>query len=310
MRSACIGGRVNAAPPQRSVGVGGALIRSVVGSILFVITAVVLGFALKSPAINTGSAGKGSRLEVSRITDFGTAHPDVFSPQKPMKSQARVEQVRVASLEPEVRSDTATNDQDSLKATSASAWWNESFDERFPGLAMRELPSDVDFFSSPDDDTRTAIYDIAAHSVYLPNGRKLEAHSGLGTFIDNPRHVHVKMRGSTPPNVYNLSLRKRLFHGVRAIRLTPVDESKMYGRDGMLAHSYLHGPNGQSNGCVAFRNYPEFLNAFLDGEVTRLIVVERLETPPVPRVALESPPEAARSPQDRSDHVHQYATAQ
>src|SRR5262249_42793549 len=35
---------------------------------------------------------------------------------------------------------------------------------------------------SPDyDDSRTAIYDIAARAVYLPNGRRLEAHSGLGS---------------------------------------------------------------------------------------------------------------------------------
>ena len=110
----------------------------------------------------------------------------------------------------------------------------------------------MDPLSLPDNDGRTAIYDIAAHAVYLPNGRRLEAHSGLGSLKDNPRHVHVKMRGATPPNVYNLSLRERLFHGVRAIRLTPVDSGRMYGRDGMLAHSYMHGPNGQSNGCVAF----------------------------------------------------------
>jgi hypothetical protein len=54
----------------------------------------------------------------------------------------------------------------------------------------------------------------------------------------------------------------------------------MYGRAGILAHSYMLGPNGQSNGCVSFSNYPEFLNAFLKGEVTRLAVVERLESPP------------------------------
>ena len=145
----------------------------------------------------------------------------------------------------------------------------------------------------PDDDDRTAIYDITAHSVYLPNGRRLEAHSGLGGLRDNPRHVHVKMRGATPPNAYNLALRERLFHGVRAIRLTPVDSGRMHGRDGMLAHSYMHGSNGQSNGCVAFSNYPEFLNAFLKGEVTRLVVVERLENPPGPKLASGLLPDAA-----------------
>jgi hypothetical protein len=104
------------------------------------------------------------------------------------------------------------------------------------------------------DDGRTAIYDISARTVYLPNGRRLEAHSGLGAYMDNPRHVHLRMRGATPPNVYKLTLRESLFHGVRAIRLTPVDQGKMHGRAGILAHTYMLGPNGQSNGCVSFKN--------------------------------------------------------
>jgi len=90
----------------------------------------------------------------------------------------------------------------------------------------------------------------------------------------------MRMQGATPPNVYNLTLRERLFHGVRAIRLSPVDGSRMYGRAGILAHPYMLGANGQSNGCVSLSDYPEFLNAFLRGEVTRLVVVERLESPP------------------------------
>jgi hypothetical protein len=129
-----------------------------------------------------------------------------------------------------------------------------------------------------DSGGRTAIYDIAARTVYLPNGTRLEAHSGLGSLLDNPRYVRTKMQGPTPPNVYNLTLREELFHGVRAIRLVPVRDEKMFGRDGILAHSYMLGPSGQSNGCVSFRNYPAFLNAFLKGEVDRLIVVDRLVT--------------------------------
>jgi len=145
---------------------------------------------------------------------------------------------------------------------------------------VRILKTRNDSISLPDSDSRTAIYDIAAHAVYLPNGDRLEAHSGHGRNLDDPRYVSVKGRGPTPPNVYDLALRKQLFHGVRAIRLIPVDEGKMFGRDGILAHSYMLGPNGQSNGCVSFSNYPAFLNAFLRGEVDRLVVVERLATAP------------------------------
>jgi hypothetical protein len=125
----------------------------------------------------------------------------------------------------------------------------------------------------PELDSRTAIYDISARTVFLPSGQKLEAHSGLYDKIDDPKYVHVRMRGATPPNVYDLTLRAQLFHGVRAIRLNPVDGRKMFGRDGMLAHTYMLGPNGQSNGCVSFKDYDKFLQAFLKGEIDRLVVV-------------------------------------
>ena len=139
--------------------------------------------------------------------------------------------------------------------------------------------------SSPDSQNRTAIYDISAHVVYLPNGRRLEAHSGLGSYMDDPRNVHIKRKGATPPNTYRLVMRENLFHGVQAIRLIPVSGSSMFGRDGILAHHYLLGPNGQSNGCVSLADYPAFLNAYLNGEIDRLVVVERLENPPGQMIA-------------------------
>jgi Protein of unknown function (DUF2778) len=140
--------------------------------------------------------------------------------------------------------------------------------------------------ASADPGVRTAIYDITARMVYLPNGEKLEAHSGLGEHMDDPRSVGVKNRGATPPNVYQLSLRERLFHGDRAIRLTPVEPDKMFGREGILAHSYLLGPNGESNGCVSIGDYSKFLDAFLNGEIDRLVVVERLAEPPVAKTGI------------------------
>ena len=130
----------------------------------------------------------------------------------------------------------------------------------------------------PGRDGRTAIYDIEAHTVYLPNGLRLEAHSGLGPRLDDPRYASERSRGPTPPNVYDLALRDGLFHGVRAIRLNPVDDRKMFGRDGILAHTYMLGPTGQSFGCVSFKNYAEFLKAFLRGEIDRLVVVPHLDT--------------------------------
>ena len=129
------------------------------------------------------------------------------------------------------------------------------------------------------DLTHTAIYDIRAHMVYLPSGERLEAHSGLGDFMDDVRAVNLKKLGPTPPNVYELKLRESLFHGVQAIRLVPVAGSKMYGRDGMLAHPFMLGENGESNGCVSFKDYPAFLKAYQRGDVTRMVVVEQLDEP-------------------------------
>jgi hypothetical protein len=126
-------------------------------------------------------------------------------------------------------------------------------------------------------DRSTAVYDITAHKVYLPDGTALEAHSGLGALLDDPRHADVKNRGVTPPAVYDLEPREALFHGVEALRLIPEDEDKALGRDGLLAHSYMLGPNGDSNGCVSFRDYEAFLRAYKNHEITRLAVVTRLD---------------------------------
>ena len=133
------------------------------------------------------------------------------------------------------------------------------------------------FDGMPKYDQYTAVYDISARKVYLPDGTELEAHSGLGKKMDDPRNVHVKMHGSTPPHVYDLTMREALFHGVEAIRLTPVGGSeRIFGRTGLLAHTYMLGPRGDSNGCVSFRNYDAFLQAFKKGLVRRMVVVARL----------------------------------
>jgi hypothetical protein len=134
--------------------------------------------------------------------------------------------------------------------------------------------------SLPNARTRVAIYDISAARVYLPNGEQLEAHSGMGGMLDNPRYVTQKNRGPTPPHTYDLSLRESLFHGVQALRLNPVDASAIYGRDGLLAHTYMLGRRGDSNGCVVFKDYNRFLAAFRRGDVNRLLVVPRLSVAP------------------------------
>jgi hypothetical protein len=132
--------------------------------------------------------------------------------------------------------------------------------------------------SQPLYDRSTAVYDISAHMVYLPDGTKLEAHSGLGSELDDPRSAHIRMRGVTPPHLYDLTPRESLFHGVPALRLNPVGgEGSIYGRSGLLAHTFMLGPNGDSNGCVSFRDYNAFLNAYRNEGIKRLAVVARID---------------------------------
>lgn len=165
--------------------------------------------------------------------------------------------------------------------------------ERGPALAYAALeskPADVaprqrlspplSLSREPSATAGIAVYNIAAKTVTLPNGERLEAHSGLGEGLDDPRLVNLRMRGPTPPGTYDLTERERLFHGVRAIRLTPVGGTEaVYGRVGLLAHTYMLGPRGDSNGCVSFRDYERFLQAFLRGEVQRLVVVSGTQDP-------------------------------
>jgi hypothetical protein len=127
-------------------------------------------------------------------------------------------------------------------------------------------------------DRSTAVYDISARKVYLPDGTVLEAHSGLGAKMDDVRYAHVRMQGVTPPHIYELTPRESLFHGVPALRLNPIGgEDKIFGRSGLLAHTYMLGANGDSNGCVSFKDYYAFLNAYRNHGIRRLAVLAKVE---------------------------------
>jgi hypothetical protein len=127
-------------------------------------------------------------------------------------------------------------------------------------------------------DKVTAVYDIEARVVYMPNGTRIEAHSGYGDLKDDPRRVSVPARGATPPAIYDLTMRESLFHGVQALRLNPVGSSgDQYGRAGFLAHPYMLGDGGDSNGCVSLKDYDAFLQAFQSGQIKKLVVVAKLD---------------------------------
>ncbi|ACK51247.1 conserved hypothetical protein [Methylocella silvestris BL2] len=181
--------------------------------------------------------------------------------------------------------------EDKTAALPAAPADNRNFFEKLLGMPPQQ-PTRALAYAAPEEpapgpakkiiatatlrsDRYTAIYDISARTVYMPDGTRLEAHSGLGELMDDPRHVDKPMRGATPPNVYELSMREELFHGVQALRLTPIG-GEVYGRNGFLAHTYMLGAAGASNGCVSFKNYGSFLQAYQNGSIKRLLVVARL----------------------------------
>lgn len=159
----------------------------------------------------------------------------------------------------------------------------QKLSDLLPGrIRLASLAPDGGLFRAGPDlaslgyDNLTAVYDISAHVVYMPNGSRLEAHSGFGSLMDDPAHVSERNVGATPPNVYDLKPRERLFHGVQALRMIPVGDNDTLGRSGLLAHSYMLGANGDSNGCVSIKDYDKFLKAFQGGEIKRLVVVPSL----------------------------------
>jgi len=126
-------------------------------------------------------------------------------------------------------------------------------------------------------DRYTAVYDITARVLYMPDGTRIEAHSGLGERLDDVRYVYERNHGPTPPHLYDLSQRAQSFHGITALRMTPVGKGDVYGRVGLLAHPFMMGPNGDSNGCVSIKDYNAFLQAYRTGEVKRIAVVASLD---------------------------------
>ena len=170
-------------------------------------------------------------------------------------------------------------------ATSDDRTLLQKLSDLWPGhLTLASLAPDGGLFGRGPDlaslgfDGFTAVYDISARTVYLPNGMSLEAHSGMGNLRDDPEHVSVPKAGATPPAAYELKLRESLFHGVQALRMIRVAGSDISGRSGLLAHSFMLGPNGDSNGCVSIKDSDRFLKAFNAGEINRLVVVPSLSS--------------------------------
>jgi type VI secretion system (T6SS) effector TldE1-like protein len=250
-----------------------------------------LGFPPGSFAI--AEAVKGDREPVA-TGSLGDAAPGPVASAAPVAAPAASLRERVAAKAasavrmlraPQFQTASLRDDGRGAAAADAPAHEPTIFERLFGKPAPLTLAS-----AAPDDgglgagqglsggryDQYTAVYDISSHTVYMPDGSQLEAHSGLGSRFDDVRYVNERMRGPTPPAVYDLKLREASFHGVQAIRLIPANESEIYGRNGLLAHTYMLGPRGDSNGCVSFRNYNAFLQAYLNQKIKRLAVVTHL----------------------------------
>lgn len=193
-----------------------------------------------------------------------------------------------------------------LRKPSSADPFEKLFGKRtLPGSALGYASADggVKFDGSSaspgtqaQNDGTTAIYDITAKVVHMPDGSKLEAHSGLGPKMDDPKFVHVRMHGATPPHVYDLTPREALFHGVEALRMHPVGGAQaIHGRTGLLTHTYLLGPNGDSNGCISFKDYDTFLQAYKAGKVKRIVVVASIDDPQFDQRLLGRDPVVAAS---------------
>ena len=100
-----------------------------VRAIPFGIAAMFLTFVLKLALTQVGPADIGPA--VSRISVFGTIHPDIFRFRAPLGSGPEFGRLQLASVEPQVEFDRPVNRLEVLADTSVSPWGNASLDERF-----------------------------------------------------------------------------------------------------------------------------------------------------------------------------------
>ncbi|MBV9456596.1 MAG: DUF2778 domain-containing protein [Bradyrhizobium sp.] len=256
-------------------------------------------FAAAEPTSVPSNAANGAPPEAPKLAEAPKTVPATKLAEAPKTKQAATQQVALNVPPPAVevkpksgglrdmaqRAKAAVMSIASNERTSITEklWGKNSSSSHGSLLSYASADASVTASIGQDQDKApydrdTAVYDIIAHTVYLPDGSKLEAHSGLGSNLDDPRSAKVRMRGVTPPHMYELKPREALFHGVPALRLNPVGgEESIYGRDGLLAHTFMLGPNGASNGCVSFRDYNAFLDAYRNKGIRRLAVVASID---------------------------------
>ncbi len=240
-------------------------------------------FAVTAALQDDGGDAQETASAISQAAAIDPQAPTAAADRPPAKVAATPHPSRAIHITEAIRNVSshaaaAANSVVETAETEKTSFFEKLFGNPKPVALAYAAPDDAGLVGNIAGryDQWTAVYDISAHKVYLPDGSVLEAHSGRGSTLDDPSHTNERMQGSTPFNVYDLKPRETLFHGVEAIRLIPVDESQVFGRSGFLAHTYMLGPNGDSFGCVSFRNYDAFLQAFKEQKIKHLAVVASL----------------------------------
>src|SRR5690348_9500395 len=120
---------------------GGVLGQFGLRAIPFGITAMVLGFILKSAGTQARPAD--TALPGLRLSVFGTIHSEIFRLSAPLGSESAGERIRLASLEPQVGLfDAPAKAAPMPTDTSAAACRDAPFEERFDALEDRPASFD------------------------------------------------------------------------------------------------------------------------------------------------------------------------
>jgi hypothetical protein len=225
-------------------------------------------------ALNTPTASVETKSPEIKAAEAKPAAKSGGSTVRDMAARAKAAVLSIASNQRQTMVEKLWGKRESNGSLLSFA----SADANVTGSIPSTLDQNPMLGGSPPYDRQTAVYDISARTVYLPDGTRLEAHSGLGSRLDDPRSSSMRMVGVTPPHIYELKPREALFHGVPALRLNPIGgEGKIFNRSGLLAHTFMLGPNGDSNGCVSFKDYYAFLDAYRNKGIRRLAVLARVQ---------------------------------
>lgn len=122
---------------------------------------------------------------------------------------------------------------------AVNAWWNR--------VSGRERENALYY----DNRTGTLVHHRDGQRITLATGLL----SGRGDGLNNPEKQYEKNRGVTPEGGYNLSFGHSNRAGIgKYVRMDPIDNSQMRGRDGILMHhgSLASGERG-SLGCITFK---------------------------------------------------------